>query len=65
MSYQLKRVANGPSWGQVAKYPLIHLLDLRRRGWQVQSGRRSTLALVNIILRLLVGRSEFEPETAD
>jgi hypothetical protein len=28
---------NGPSWDQVTKYLLIHLLDLRRSGWQVQS----------------------------
>ena len=57
---QSTRVANGPSWAQVAEYPLIHLLDLRRSGWQVQRGRRSTLALANMILRPLVGRSRLE-----
>ena len=38
------RVANGPSWAQVAEYPLIHLLDLRRSGWQVHSASRQESA---------------------
>ena len=40
----LRRVANGPSWGQVAEYPLIYLLDLRRSGWQVQGASRQESA---------------------
>ncbi len=32
---------------KVAEYRLSHRLYSRRSGWQVQSGRRSTLALVN------------------
>ena len=36
--------ANGPSRGQGTEYPLIHLLDLRRRGWQVQSASRQESA---------------------
>jgi hypothetical protein len=54
---------DGQSWDKVAEYPLIYLLDLRRSGWQVQRGRRSTLALVSIILRLLVGRRRVEFRT--
>ncbi len=33
-------VDKSPSWDQVAKYPLIHLLDFRRSGWQVQRASR-------------------------
>jgi hypothetical protein len=29
-------VVNRQSWDKVAEYPLIHLLDFRRSGWQVQ-----------------------------
>jgi hypothetical protein len=35
---------NGPGWGQVAEYLLIHLLDLRRSGWQVHSASRQESA---------------------
>ncbi len=35
---------DGPSWDQVAEYLLIHLLDLRRSGWQVQSASRQESA---------------------
>jgi hypothetical protein len=53
---------DGQSWDKVFEYPSILLLDFRRSGWQVQRGRRSTLALVDIILRLLIGRWSLELE---
>jgi hypothetical protein len=38
------RVTNGPSWDQVAQYLFIHLLYLRRSGWQVQRASRQESA---------------------
>lgn len=32
--------SDGPSWRQVHEYPLIHLFDSRRSGWQVQRASR-------------------------
>ena len=34
------RVANGPSWGHVAEYPLIHPTRFRTHGWQFQCTTR-------------------------
>ena len=46
------RVANGPSWGQVAEYPLIYLFDLRRSGWQVQSVAAARKPAIDVAKRV-------------
>jgi hypothetical protein len=50
------RVANGLSWGQVAEFPLIHLLDLGRSGWQVPRVPRGAANVV-CVLRMVIALS--------